>query len=192
MSASTLNAGSPPALEIVRITQMGGSLDTHLTPSFQSAMKYLYRRLFDLSGDRMRIADPFARNCGIAGKHTNDIDPETNAVHHLDAVDFLCSLPSGEFDAVIFDPPFSSNQAERYPIGDLNIYTKPGYIKECMGEVNRILRPGGYLLKFGYNTSRCHQFDMVKIWIVNSGGNHNDTLISLQRKGNYTLDLWTV
>ena len=191
MSASTLNADPPPALEIVRITS-DISLDTHTTKGFQSAMKYLYRRLFDLSGERMRIADPFARNCGIAGKHTNDIDPETSAVHHLDAVDFLCSLPSGEFDAVIFDPPFSSNQADRYPMGDLNIYTKPGYIKECMGEINRILRPGGYLLKFGYNTSRYHQFDMVKIWIVNSGGNHNDTLISLQRKGNYTLDLWTV
>ena len=39
----------------------------------------------------MVIVDPFARNSDI-GTITNDLDPETKAMYHKDATDFLCHL----------------------------------------------------------------------------------------------------
>ena len=172
------------------------SLDTHETTYFKRGMNALYSAMFTLSpsgvdGPGLRICDPFARNCRIAGEYTNDIDPDTEARHHLDAVDFLASLESGFFDGVIFDPPFTEGQAARYEVGHQNIYTTPHYIREAMGEIERILKPGGYLLKFGYNTTRHRStFDLVEVWCANLGGNHNDTLVSLWRKGSHTLEDW--
>jgi len=168
-------------------------LDTHQTNYFRQAMNYLYPRLFALNPTPLdsyglKIADPYARNCRIAGEYTNDIDPETDAKFHLDALDFLCSMDSGAFDAVIFDPPFSEYQAKRYEHGTANIYTTPGAVKDQMCEIERILKPGGYLLKFGYNTSR-HKghFDLIRVMVVNHGANHNDTLVSLWMKANHNL-----
>ena len=55
---------------------------------------------------RSVIVDPFARNCS-RGTITNDLDPETQATHHSDAVEFLDMLIEDgiEADAVILDPP---------------------------------------------------------------------------------------
>jgi|TARA_R110000824_G_scaffold400416_1_gene607902 hypothetical protein len=177
--------------EFIRV-QGNLDLDTHQTNYFRRAMNDLYPRMFEsplgLSSNGLQIADPYARNCRIAGPHTNDIDPNTEAKFHLDALDFLCSLESSAFDAVIFDPPFSEYQAKRYEHGTANIYTTPGAVKDQMCEVERVLKPGGYLLKFGYNTSR-HKghFDLIRVMVVNHGANHNDTLVSLWRKANHNL-----
>lgn len=182
--------------EFVRING-GLSLDTHETNYFRFAMKDLYLRLHavesptKLTLNTWMIADPYARNCPIGLEYTNDLDESTEAHHHLDALDFLCSLPSGAFDAVIFDPPFSEYQAARYEVGTANIYTTPGAIKMQMCEIERILKPGGFMLKFGFNTSRHkHHFDLMRVIVVNHGGNHNDTLVSLWRKSNHNLGEW--
>tara|TARA_R100000306_G_scaffold50065_2_gene47154 strand:+ start:1210 stop:1767 length:558 start_codon:yes stop_codon:yes gene_type:complete len=180
-------------IEYVRV-QGTLDLDTHQTNYFRLASNDLHQRLFSesdtnwLANQELKIADPYARNCRIAREYTNDIDPETDAKFHLDALDFLCSMDSGAFDAVIFDPPFSEYQAKRYEHGTANIYTTPGAVKDQMCEIERILKPGGYLLKFGYNTSR-HKghFDLIRVMIVNHGANHNDTLVSLWRKANHNL-----
>lgn len=175
---------------IERITSVG-SLDTHETTYFRLGMKSLYQQMFKLSGHDMMICDPFARNCRIAGEYTNDIDPDTAATHHLDALDFMCSQQSGFFDGVIFDPPFSPHQAERYEVGHQNIYTTPGYVKQIMQEIERVLKPGGYMLKFGFNSTRhSPNFDLVKMWVVNIGGNHNDTIMTLWHKNTQSLEAW--
>ncbi len=182
---------------MVQLLRMNGnlSLDTCETNYFRAAMEDLYPRLHRIKATASKppmIADPFARNCLIGHPHTNDIDPETRAEHHLDALDFLCSLDTGAFDAVLFDPPFSDNQARRYEHGTTNIYTSPGAIPLLMSEIERVLKPGGYLLKFGFNTSR-HKghFDLVRVLVVNHGGNHNDTLVSLWQKANHNLAAWS-
>ena len=60
--------------------------------------------------------DPFARNKQWA-THTNDLNPETLAEYHLDALEFLEGLAVQKVNAdlVIFDPPYSPRQlAECY------------------------------------------------------------------------------
>ena len=53
--------------------------------------------------------DPFARNSGLA-TWTNDLNPQTWAQYHMDAVEFLERLVSKEIkaDVVLFDPPYDA------------------------------------------------------------------------------------
>ena len=173
------------------------NLDTHKAGFFRLAFDHMRREINELMiiesfefgeyPERL-IIDPYARNCEWCAPFTNDIDPDTKAVHHMDALDFLCSQESNKFHGVIFDPPFSEGQARRYEHGTANIYTTPGAIKMQMDEIRRILKPGGFLLKFGYNSSRHANFDLEHIYLVNHGGNHNDTIVSLWKKGYHQLE----
>lgn len=175
--------------------QAGSSdgLDTHLTTYF--------RKIWRESGFHGKmgliIVDPFARNCPH-GTITNDLDEETDATYNMDSLDFLDALADGSLvpkvrgnvDLVIFDPPFSGRQAEKYEVGHQNVYSTPGYISKCMNSIDNLLKDGGYLLKFGYNTTR-HKpnWECLRIWLANFGGNRNDVIVSLWRKAP-TLGRW--
>ena len=140
------------------------------------------------------ICDPFARNCEWAGKWTNDIDSNTKAKFNMDALDFLKKMDKQKFDCVLFDPPFSQIQAERkYESGHVNVYTDPKYVKQCFSEISRILRPGGKVLKLGYNSSRHSPvLDLDKGYIVNFGANRNDVIMTLwtKRQTHLNSDYW--
>lgn len=135
--------------------------------------------------------DPFARNCPWARENTNDIDITTDAHHHMDALDYLKGWENDAADLVLFDPPFSQRQAVEKYGAHTNLYTDGKYVSGCMAEIERVLVPGGLLLKLGYNSTRhCGTFDLVKMWVVNFGGNRNDVIVTLWRKGNHTLREW--
>lgn len=55
--------------------------------------------------------DPFAGDCFLA-THTNDVLPDTRAIHHLDVFDFLALMESQSVHPglVIFDPPYTYHQ----------------------------------------------------------------------------------
>ena len=55
--------------------------------------------------------DPFSRNKRWA-TYTNDLNPATEAEHHMDAEKFLLMLGSQgvKADLIIFDPPYSPRQ----------------------------------------------------------------------------------
>lgn len=138
----------------------------------------------------LRIADPFARNCPWAS-HTNDIDPETRAESHIDALLWLESLETEYFDYVLFDPPFSKRQAEEKYNGHVNVYTDPGYVAKCFQQIARILKNGGKVLKLGYNSNRdSHLLDLEKGWLICFGGNRNDVIMTLWVKGQARLTYW--
>ena len=56
------------------------------------------------------IVDPFANGCKY-GTITNDLNPEFNTDYHLDALEFLKSIPNESADLVLYDPPYSITQA---------------------------------------------------------------------------------
>lgn len=174
---------------IVGASADGG--DTHECGYFNVGMAFLLEntmQIFPRISD-FTVADPFARNCMI-GTHRNDIDPDTKAIDHIDALEWLKQQDDIFFDAVIFDPPFSKIMAERkYEAGHVNIYTVPGYVSKCFKEITRILKPGGRVLMFGYNSTRHHPLlDLKKGWIVCFGGNRNDVIMSLWQKNQHSLD----
>lgn len=175
---------------------VGGSFDgreTHKSNYYETGFHHMIKnqRRIETQAKSPLIADPFARNCKW-GTHTNDIDPETLADSHMDALLWLESLETEHFDYVLFDPPFSAHQAERkYEVGHVNIYVDPSYVSKCFAEVARILKPGGRVLKLGYNSTRHSKLlDLEKGWIVNFGGSRNDVIMTQWVKGQARLTYW--
>jgi len=136
--------------------------------------------------------DPFARNKRWA-THTNDLNPTTEAEHHMDAFDFLQLL--GQLgvmvDLIIFDPPYSPNQlVEQYNSIDKavrgNHYTYHSrMVKRWKDAANELLLHGGIVLTFGWNSNgfgKTRGFDIIEGMIIAHGGAHNDTICMAERK----------
>jgi hypothetical protein len=134
--------------------------------------------------------DPFARNCRWA-THTNDLNPETTAQHHMDAEDFLNLLVDlgVRADLVVFDPPYSYRQV-------VECYQSVGreFTKKDQQQVQRwsilrdllakILTPGGVVLSFGWSSTgmgKKRGYAIEEILLVNHGSAHNDTICIAER-----------
>lgn len=180
-------------MKIERI--QGGSfdgIDTSQAKYFQKAWKEGQNQIANIDG---LVIDPFARNCKWADI-TNDINPETEATYHLDAKEFLDLVLEkhgcNSVKCLIFDPPFSSRQYEKYEKGSpqelVNIYSSPGKIAEIFQVVRKLIKPNGIIIKLGYNTSRpILDYELTYLSTTNFGGNRNDVLTTIWRNPNQTL-----
>lgn len=135
------------------------------------------------------IVDPFA-NESKYGTITNDLNPEYGTTHHMDALEFLKSIPDEIADIVLYDPPYSITQASQcyksYGKEKLEVnVANMKYWKMCKDECARILKVGGKFISFGWNTNGCGKnrgFDALEILIVSHGGSKNDTLCTVEFK----------
>lgn len=132
--------------------------------------------------------DPFANKNRIA-QICNDIDPQYNAHHCLDAIDFLKLHNDGIVDLVLYDPPYSPRQvSECYKnLGKtVNMQTtQASYWGNQKSEIKRIVKVGGYVITFGWNSGgigKTNGFEIVEILLVPHGGWHNDTICTVERK----------
>lgn len=132
------------------------------------------------------VVDPFARD-SMVGTIRNDLNPETRAQYHEDAVAFLDRLivEGVTADAAILDPPYSPRQiAECYSqVGrerkGMEDTQHPRLISACRDRVAQIVRPGGCVLSFGWNSGgmgTVRGFALREIVLVAHGGSHNDTI----------------
>ena len=129
--------------------------------------------------------DPFARNKRWA-THTNDLNPNTFAEHHMDATDFLLMLVDQgvKADVVIIDPPYSPRQVKecydsighKMKQGDALL----GAVRKKMkAAICAVLGPAGTVLHFGWNSvgmGRNLGFEIVELLLVCHGSDHNDTI----------------
>lgn len=134
------------------------------------------------------IIDPFANNSKIATV-TNDLNPDFNTDFHLDAFDFLKMFDNNSIDVVLYDPPYSTRQvSESYKnVGKevTALDTSANWRKKHLDEIQRILKPNGIAICFGWNTNgvgKTRGFEMVEVLIVAHGGSHNDTLCTVEIK----------
>lgn len=140
------------------------------------------------------IVDPFARD-SRAGTHRNDLNPETAAEYHMEAVEF-CALLAAQgvaADAVLFDPPYSPRQmAEVYQaIGKRGMETTQNarLYKAVRDGLDTLLRPGGIALSFGWNSAGFgvgRGYEVIEVLLVAHGGAHNDTICVAERKAMYS------
>jgi len=136
------------------------------------------------------VVDPFARDCTVA-TITNDLDPDTKAQYHMDAVEFCEMLVQDkvEADVVILDPPYSPRQMSE-------CYKKVGMqkgmqgtqnarlYKECKNRLTKILKPGGIAICCGWNSNGfgiTRKFEMIEILLVPTGAAHNDFIITVEK-----------
>jgi tRNA1(Val) A37 N6-methylase TrmN6 len=163
--------------DVVLISGGVDSADTHRATWFSK----VWNDFIDTMPDFYTTgADPFARDCQLAN-YTNDLDENTKAQEHKPALEFLQQFKTDSLDYVIFDPPFSQRQADDHYDGiGYNLYASNGVmISNCLDECARIVKPGGFILKFGYNCNIFHNnFKLCKIWLIQKiPRTHNHTTI---------------
>lgn len=143
-----------------------------------------------LSQSRISI-DPFARNKRWA-TYTNDLNPDTAAEYHMDALDFLIMLHEKkvEADLIIFDPPYSPHQVKELynSIGQTMTQQAAqrthGWSKE-KEVVYQILPPGGVFLYFGWDSvgmGKSRHCSIEEVLLVCHGPGHHDTICMAERK----------
>lgn len=135
--------------------------------------------------------DPFARNNEWA-THRNDLNPETSANHHMDAEEFLAMLACEgvRADLGIIDPPYSPRQiSECYKgvgkaVGMKDTQSSALY-KRVRDAMDHIIRPGGVVLSFGWNSAGMgikRGYEIIEVQLVCHGSAHNDTICIAERK----------
>lgn len=131
--------------------------------------------------------DPFA------GEHspadiTNDLNPERPTSYHMDAIDFLRTFADGSVDGVLYDPPYSQRQVkECYDgvQGGLKWDGRMTFWSKTKEEVARIVKPGGKVICFGWNSmgiGKNRGFEMTRVLLVPHGGSRNDTICTVEVK----------
>lgn len=100
--------------------------------------------------------DPYAGECSPA-TITNDLNPERPTDYHLQAIDFLKKFKDKSVDGVLYDPPYSQRQVkECYDgIGIDGWDGRMTFWSEAKNEIARIVKPGGKVICFGWNSMGC-------------------------------------
>lgn len=134
--------------------------------------------------DKLSWCDPFAGHYSPAD-FTNDIDPETPTLHHEDALVFLKRWGNNIFAGALFDPPYSPEQARRcYKAKYEGIAGLMEYLAKCRDEIARIIRPGGKVISFGWNSAgigSIRGFKLLRGLLLNHGTRH-DTIVTVEEK----------
>jgi hypothetical protein len=135
--------------------------------------------------------DPFARNKRWA-THTNDLNPDTAAEHHLEAADFLARLVQDGIraDLALFDPPYSPRQTKEVYSGigrrmmQEDVWLTHGWTRE-RDILDRLMPQDGIVISCGWNSQgmgKGRGYALTELLIVCHGGGHNDTLVTVERK----------
>lgn len=132
--------------------------------------------------------DPFA-NTNTLASITNDLNPEFDTDFHLDALDFLKLFEDNSIDGVLYDPPYSPRQvSECYSSVGFNVTqetTRSSFWGNHKKEISRIVKPGGKVIAFGWNSGGIgnkYGFTITRILLVPHGGWHNDTICTVEIK----------
>lgn len=135
--------------------------------------------------------DPFARNKRWA-THTNDLNPATEAEHHMDAEKFLLKLAADgvKADLIIFDHPYSPRQISGcYKSVGLEVGMKETQSALLYQRVLDAIVPActedAVVLSFGWNSvgmGKRHDFEQIEIMLCCHGGAHNDTICLAERR----------
>ncbi len=150
-----------------------------------------YRQICASGGigiEKLIVIDPFANDSKEANI-TNDLDAQFDTTYHLDALDFLKQFSNSSVDLILYDPPYSPRQvSECYKrLGktvDMQT-TQCSYWSRQKEEMARIVKKGGYVISCGWNSGgvgKKNGFEIEEILLVPHGGNHNDTIVVVDRK----------
>jgi len=111
-----------------------------------------------------------------------DMDPKMPANVHMDSHQYVeaCIQDGVKYAAVILDPPYNLRKArEKYEGRYIGKFTKTKNI------LSQILFPGAIVITLGYDTvgmSKSRGFEKIAVCVVCHGGDHNDTLVVVERK----------
>ena len=135
--------------------------------------------------------DPFVRNSVFKSKmtYTNDLNPNFEATHHIDALDFLKTFDNDSIDGVLYDPPYSPRQIKECYNGIGRKVTQQDTQSSFWGnlkkEIARITKQNGKVISCGWQSGGIGKtlgFVLTEVLLVPHGGRHNDTIVTLEYK----------
>jgi len=145
-------------------------------------------------GDGKGWIDPFAGMYSPA-EITNDLNPESPAEYHIDALEFLESLNGNKYSGILFDPPYSLQQMkECYDSFGRKMTGREAteFYGDLRKVIKRLIVPGGIGISFGWNSiglGKTHGWQIIEILLVCHGRAHNDTIVTVDRKVQSNLSL---
>ena len=142
------------------------------------------------------VLDPFANESSIK-EHilsenyiSNDLDSKYDCDYSVEAKEFLKMFDDNSVDVVLYDPPYSPRQVKEIYNNIDRVVTKEdtqsSYWSGFKDEITRVLKVGGKVISFGWNSGgigMSRGFDIDEILLVPHGGNHNDTICTVEIKG---------
>lgn len=109
--------------------------------------------------------------------------------YQKDALENIQSYRNDSLDCITLDPPYSNYQLKKEYSnkGLAMIKINRVYFNKLFKEIRRTIKPGGFLVSFGWNSKRTSGFEFREIILLNHGSLHNDTIITVQQKINHSL-----
>ncbi len=146
-------------------------------------------------GDGVGWIDPFCGNSVLA-EYRNDLNPESHCKSHVLA-DIFCCSQNILFEGVLFDPPYSGRQVKECYTNlnklvhrdDTNAYFHANVKKSIANKI----KDGGYAICCGWNTNgfgKKYGFELIEILLVAHGSSHNDTIVTVEKKVNCSLEAY--
>jgi hypothetical protein len=145
-------------------------------------------------GNGVGWIDPYAGDSHLC-ETTNDINPITRAINHMDALDFSLAVTEEyrrrgkAINGVVYDPPYSYRQvSEHYRMVGrkaTSLDTSAQFYSRVMNALCDHVRVGGHAISCGWNTNGFgvnRGFEPVELLVVRHGSHHNDTLVLVERK----------
>jgi len=137
--------------------------------------------------------DPFA-GYNSPAYWSNDLDESAKTLYHTEASVFcrhlLYQLKMVEsFEWGLFDPPYSARQiTEHYKAvghqADM-VDTSNTFYSRVLVYMAKLIKSGGYLIHCGWNSNgygKSNGFEIVEILLVAHGGQHHDTIVTVEIK----------
>lgn len=106
--------------------------------------------------------------------------------YKTDALEYLKTFKDESVEQLAFDPPYSPRQLkEMYQSAGMAYDTKSTYWSNIKYEIARIMKKNGKVICFGWNSmgiGKTRGFEIQRILLVPHGGNHNDTICTVETK----------
>jgi len=112
-----------------------------------------------------------------------------------DAIEYLKTIEDNSENYLVFDPPYSQYQLKLKYKNFGNFFHNTNdkdqgrritkYWSNCKKEISRIIKSSGKVISFGWNSGgigKKHGFKIIKIVLVAHGGQHNDTIATVEVK----------
>jgi hypothetical protein len=110
----------------------------------------------------------------------NDLNPERSADYHLDVCELDDTFPPNCFDCIIYDPPFSTEQA-----GSSYDGVDVAHEGKAMEQFDYLLNSGGTVIKMGFSTTCMpgkKDYKRQEVAIFNTLGRMNDWLGTVDKR----------
>ena len=148
--------------------------------------KIEFKRFWSMPSHKTFTIKPFAELIKFE-LGDNYIDPFPFP-YKQDAINYLKTIPDNSENFLVFDPPYSQKQLKEMYSNNGLAFDHPmnaSYWSNCKKEISRIIKSNGKVISFGWNSGGVGEkygFKITKIVLVAHGGQHNDTIATVEMK----------